>query len=121
MVPPAMVATVQRLLNEGAHSYRKISKMTRISRGVIQDIAKGRRPDYEALRRERQADRQEATGPAARCPTCGNRVFLPCRECWLQVQVERQRSNRKFRALWTNPTSKLPARYAAELKNWRAP
>jgi len=121
MVPPAMVATVQRLLSEGAHSYRKIAEITRISRGVIQDIAKGRRPDYEALRRQRQADRQEVVGPAARCPTCGNRVFLPCRECRMQVQVDRERSNRKFRALWANPASKLPPRFATELKHWRAP
>jgi len=99
MVPTAVVAEVKRLLNGGTLSYRKISETTGVSRGVVQAIASGRRPDYDELRRQRTGERLEASGPPASCPNCGHRVFLPCRGCRLQVQVDRARSLRKFRPI----------------------
>jgi DNA-directed RNA polymerase subunit RPC12/RpoP len=121
MVPTAVVAEVKRLLNEGTLSYRKISEKAGVSRGVVQAIASGRRPDYEELKRQRSGEHLDASGPPARCPHCGHRVFLPCRGCRLQVQVDRERSLRKFRAIWTNAASKLPPHIAAELRRWREP
>ncbi|MFO0900092.1 MAG: hypothetical protein U0836_21880 [Pirellulales bacterium] len=121
MISAAVVTEVKRLLSEGALSYRKISEVLGVSRGVVQAIASGRRPDYDELRRQRFGERLDSSGPPARCPSCGHRVFMPCRSCRLQSQVDRERQQRQFRSLWTNPTSTLPARFAAEVRNWREP
>lgn len=121
MISAAVVTEVKRLLSEGALSYRKISEVLGVSRGVVQAIASGRRPDYDELRRQRCGERLDPSGPPGRCPSCGHRVFLPCRSCRLQSQVDRARKQHQFRTLWTNPTSKLPARFAAEVRNWREP
>ena len=64
MLPPSVVNEIRRLLTGEGLSYRKITRITGVSRGTIGKIAAGTRPDYEALRgawrRSPGADRSAA-------------------------------------------------------------
>lgn len=86
MIAPALVEEVKRLLAEGKWSGRKIARMVGVSRGSVASIAHGRRPDYEALRRERE-EPDEPLGPLGRCPRCGGMVHMPCRLCSLRKRM----------------------------------
>ena len=81
-----------RLLNETQFSHRKIAKMVGISRGVVGAIAAGTRPDYDARRRARDEAEEEKVGPVGRCPTCGARVYLPCRLCKVRELKDQERA-----------------------------
>lgn len=80
MLAMGKVLEIERLLAEGRLSQRKISLLVGVSRGVISAIARGTRPDYEA-RRQNHSDAIEPRGDIERCPTCGGRVYMPCRLC----------------------------------------
>ena len=87
MISNEMVEEVRRLLAEDKLSHRKIARLLRISRGTVGAIAMGRRPDYEALRANAD-DVSLPPGPASRCPTCGGKVYLPCRLCRVRRLAE---------------------------------
>ena len=96
MIAFAVVDEIERLLHEGGLSQRKIARRVRVSRGTVNAIARGQRPDYRALRRERADDFVAPTGPVARCPTCGARVQMPCLACRVRaIQESRRRSQRQ--------------------------
>ncbi len=82
MITARVVDEVRRLLARGELSQRKIARLLGISRGTVGEIASGRRPDYEALRRDR-AEEEPAppAGPPRRCPDCGGMVAMPCLAC----------------------------------------
>lgn len=83
MLKEHTVQRIQSLLAEGM-SQRRIAEVTGVSRGRIVLIAKGRRPDYEAIRRAKQQEQEnpfDTTKPAERCPECGNLVHMPCMIC----------------------------------------
>jgi hypothetical protein len=84
MIAPEMVQRIERLLAEGKLGQREIAKVTGVSRGTVGAIATGRRPDYEELRRRRQEQQPERTGPPRRCPDCGALVLMPCLACALR-------------------------------------
>jgi len=89
MIHPARVEWVQQLLSERKHSLRQIAQITGVSRGSVSVIAQGRRPDYDAIRRQvAEDDAWSPTGPIIRCPKCGGRVFAPCRLCRVREQTE---------------------------------
>ncbi len=96
MIHPARVQLVELLLSERKHSYRTISRLTGVSRGSVSLIAAGRRPDYEATRRQDPDDDWQPTGPIMRCPKCGGRVFSPCRLCHVRNETN-QPDKRKQR------------------------
>jgi len=81
MIPASMVDEIRRLLAEGRLSQRKIARLTGISRGSVGLIAQGKRPDYPPRREEEPWGTE---GPAVRCPTCGAKVYMPCRLCRLK-------------------------------------
>ena len=87
MIAPSVVNQIKRLLAEGKYSQRKIARMTGVSRGTVGAIAGGKRPDYEAMTRERQSELEQPTGPPRRCPGCGGLVYLPCRLCRVRKLV----------------------------------
>lgn len=88
MIAPSVIDSIRELLAEGRLSQRKIAKSLGVSRGVVASVADGRRPDYEALRRRREENRQPLPlGPVVRCPTCGGRVHWPCRLCALRERL----------------------------------
>ena len=80
MLVLAKVKEVQRLLAERKLSQRKIAQAIGVSRAIVSTIAKGKRPDYEPRVRA-QAVEFEPLGPIERCPSCGGRVYMPCRLC----------------------------------------
>jgi transcriptional regulator with XRE-family HTH domain len=91
MIDANVVGEVQNLLAAGEMSQRAIARILGISRGTVDAIAAGKRPDYEAIRRSRQENEtgDEPIGPPMRCPTCGGLVYMPCRLC----AVRRSTSN----------------------------
>ena len=81
MLNETLVDEVRRLLAVGQFSNRQIARLVGVSRNTVDNIANGRRPDHTATRAARgERDRQPA-GLPERCPTCGGKVFLPCRLC----------------------------------------
>jgi hypothetical protein len=91
MIAPEKIVEVERLLNAGAWSQRRIAKMVGISRAVVGAIAAGSRPDYEARRLARQDEAHEPLGPKGRCPSCGAMVYLPCLGCKVRSLKEAER------------------------------
>ncbi len=83
------IKEVERLLAQGTYSQRQISRLTGVSRATIGGIASGRRPDYEAMVREKQLEDQPP-GPLARCPGCGGLVYTPCRLCRVRALKEKE-------------------------------
>lgn len=89
MIATAVADEIQRLLEEGELSQRKIARQMGVSRGTVNAIALGKR----ALKAARPGDDfQPPTGPAARCPTCGGMVQMPCLACRLRRDRARQRT-----------------------------
>ncbi len=86
MIAPQIVTEVRQLLREDILSQRKIARLVGVSRGTVAAIAAGKRPDYDLLRQLRD-EWEEPTGPAARCPGCGNRVYMPCQLCRIRKRI----------------------------------
>ena len=82
MLMESKVRKVRQLLAKGL-SYRAIREMTGVGRDTIGKIARNERPDYEALRRAKQQEKEalKRTPRPIRCPGCGHRVYPPCRIC----------------------------------------
>jgi transcriptional regulator with XRE-family HTH domain len=97
MLAAAKVHETERLLEEGKLSQRKIAKLLGVSRATVSAIAAGKRPDYEARRRER-ADEYEPLGPIERCPGCGGRVYTPCHLCRVRkLKAQEEQARRAYR------------------------
>ena len=85
---------IERLLGEGNISQRKIAARLGVSRGTVNAIARGKRPDYRARRRQRDDDFIAPSGPVARCPTCGAKVVMPCLACRVRALQASRRQRR---------------------------
>ena len=105
MIAPQVVADVRRLLTEERLSQRKVARLTGVSRSTIAAIASDKRPDYELLRRSREADWEEPAGPAVRCPGCGHRVYMPCQLCRLRERLAKKRGTGTARGTLTGIAS----------------
>jgi len=84
MLAPGLVAEVRRLLVERRLSQRKIARTTGVSRGTVNAIARGIRPDYETRRGPWQGHFVPPSGPLRRCPGCGGLVQMPCLVCYVR-------------------------------------
>ena len=89
MISFGVVDQIKRLLAEGKLSQRKIARQLGVSRGTVHAIARGKRPDYQS-RREDKDDWAAPSGPPARCPTCGGMVQMPCLACRVWAVKESQ-------------------------------
>jgi hypothetical protein len=80
MLPTALVHEIDRLLDEGQLSHRRIAAHLNVSRGVVSAIANGSRGLYgkDPIETGRAL---VPTSPPTRCSGCGFRVYLPCRIC----------------------------------------
>jgi len=95
MISLGVVDQIKRLLEEGDLSQRKIARQVGVSRGTVNAIARGKRPDYEARGRDREDDVVAPGGPPARCPTCGGMVEMPCLACRVRAMRESRRRPRR--------------------------
>jgi len=82
MIPPKTIAEIERMLAEDQLSQRGIARRFGVSRGKVNEIALGRRPDYEALAEEdRLREALVPKKPHRRCPECRVKVLMPCVAC----------------------------------------
>jgi hypothetical protein len=85
VIRPDTADEIRRLLAEGKLSHRAIARKFGVSRGTVTTLAAAPQPDYEWLRRRREAEQAPIVfGPVSRCPMCGAKVHMPCRECAIQ-------------------------------------
>jgi transcriptional regulator with XRE-family HTH domain len=105
MIRQELVLEIERLLKETHHSQRKLARLTGVSRSTIATIAAGKRPDYSQREQQRLSDFDVPSGPPARCPRCGGRVFMPCRLCHVRNLQARQQDLRQFRRRWQTSAS----------------
>jgi transcriptional regulator with XRE-family HTH domain len=93
MIATSVVEQIRRLLASGDLSQRAIARQLGVSRGTVNAIALGKRP--EARRQaERGADGFDPpVGPLRRCPDCGGLVLMPCLACRVR-QIQEQRHKR---------------------------
>lgn len=81
VIDSATAERIKYLLFVEKRSQHAVSRITGVSRGVIGGIASGKRPDFDEIRRQKQADSLEPSGPPVKCPGCGYRIYMPCRIC----------------------------------------
>ena len=81
-----MLEEIERLLKESSWSQRKIAREVGISRSMVNNIARGYRPNCQEL-----PGVVYPTGPLVRCPGCGGRVFMPCMLCHIRELKEMDR------------------------------
>jgi Helix-turn-helix len=86
MIAPLVIQEVQRLLQKGGFSQRKIAKEMGISRGTVNSVAQGKRK-ADLVKNDRTEWQDEIICPAGepcRCPKCGRLVQKPCLACQLR-------------------------------------
>jgi len=82
MLSSATYRHIQHLLARGQLSQRAIGRQLGVNRNTVGAIARGTRPDYDAMRRQRIHEAVlPPEGPERRCPMCGARVYRPCLAC----------------------------------------
>lgn len=79
MIAITVVHKIRLLLGEGTLSQRKIASRLGISRGTVNSIALGKRPDR--IPDHEDDDFVPPSGLPQRCPTCGALVQMPCLAC----------------------------------------
>ena len=112
MIAPEVVDQIKRLLDEGSLSQRSIARQVGVSRGTVHSIARGKRPDYNARRREKEDEIAAPSGPWGRCPTCGGMVQMPCLACRVRALREEHRRS-------VGGTGRLSARESAGNRHGR--
>lgn len=112
MIAFTVVDEVQRLLDEGNLSQRKIARRVGVSRGTVNAIARGKRADYRARQREREGEFVAPSGPVARCATCGAMVQMPCLACRIRAMKEDQRRSRRESPLDRGASKSPPGSFA---------
>jgi hypothetical protein len=96
MISFAAEEEIKRLLGEGRLSQRKIARRVGVSRGTVNAIAGGKRPDRGPGRPA--DDSPLPSGRPARCPTCGGMVQMPCLACRVRaLQAGGRRRGREVR------------------------
>ena len=91
MLSPEKVERIRRLLADGRMSQRAVARAVNVSRGTVEGIAHGRRPDYPARLGRQPAGLDSLAGPRERCPGCGAMVQMPCRACLMRALRKRRR------------------------------
>lgn len=100
MLSVEVVEEIERLLAAGCLSQRGIARRIGVSRGSVNAIAQGKRPDHQARRLTERDSLVVPSGPPVRCATCGGLVQMPCLACRLRALRESLRR----RAVSTLPT-----------------
>jgi hypothetical protein len=85
MIGEAVLAEICQLLHEGKLSQRSIARQAGVSRGTVNAIALGKRPE-PGLRRRADSDFTPPSGPKRRCGGCGGKVQMPCLACYVRLR-----------------------------------
>ena len=103
MIDNIVIEEIRRLLREKQYSQRSIALRLGVSRGTVNSIATGRRPDHAPWQKAGENDVDECdfilpTGLPRRCPQCGAKVMMPCLACHVRGltargKVDRQRAD----------------------------
>ena len=91
MIGAAVVDQIRGLLAAGRLSQRRIAEGVGVSRGTVNAIARGKRPDYVARRVLSGNDFTPPGGRPVRCPGCGGMVQAPCLLCHVRAIKQRRR------------------------------
>ncbi len=91
MIAPGVVEEIRSLLSQRQLSQRKIAKRLGVSRGTVNAIALGKRPDRPV--RRRADDFIAPRGIPQRCPICGGLVQMPCLVCQVRA-IQRRRQGK---------------------------
>lgn len=81
MYSNAVILEIRQLLDEGELSHRAIAARLHISRGVVTNIAAGRRSLRTRQTEHVRLSRDHSLGTPARCRHCGGLVYEPCLLC----------------------------------------
>jgi hypothetical protein len=84
MLSMAIVEEVRRMLREGRFSQRGIAAKMGVSRGTVNAIALGKRPDRPARQMASDDGFLPPSGLPVRCPGCGGKVQMPCLLCYVR-------------------------------------
>lgn len=98
MLPLATVEEIQRLLDEGTLSQRKIAAKLGVGRGTVNAIARGKRGLHGREPGDCAAGIYNPDVPPERCPGCGAMVYKPCVLCRTRSFVAGQRAQRAVAA-----------------------
>lgn len=96
MLPTAMVLEIRRLLDQGELSYRSIGTRLHVSRGVVANIANGRRGLHGNESNAGRSSVTQSLGIPARCRHCGGLVFEPCLLCRTRAYQRRLEEVRRL-------------------------
>jgi len=91
MIAASVVSEIRSLLTDSGLSQRKIARRLGVSRGTVNAIARGKRPDHAGGRPRSMEDWTTMIGPVARCPRCGGMVQMPCLACRIRAMQGRRR------------------------------
>lgn len=104
MLAEDTVAEVRQLLAAGVLSQRQIAARLGVSRGVVAQIAQGKR----TARRAEELAVASPRGPLVRCPQCGGMVRQPCLACQIRELVEcGASSGRRAARSWSSGVSRM--------------
>jgi hypothetical protein len=117
MIETKTILEVQRLLQEGSLSHRKIAVQTGISRGTVNAIAKDNRRCYRRMWEPKKDEDDRPVLPPSRCSNCGGTVHKPCLLCETRrriaegKQTPRRKAGEVFEPLGLNLRPEHRARY----------
>jgi hypothetical protein len=81
MYANAVILEIRSLLDNGELSHRAIAEKLGVSRGVVDNIAGGRRGPRHHPTEHLRLSRDHGLGIPARCRHCGGLVYEPCLLC----------------------------------------
>ncbi len=81
MYPNAVILEIRNLLDEGELSHRAIAEKVGVSRGVVDNIAGGRRGLHSLKDDRMRQSREHFQSIPKRCRCCGGLIFEPCLLC----------------------------------------
>ena len=99
MLSIALVEEIDRLLQDGNLSQRKIATRLGVSRGTVNAIANGRRGLFGKEPTEARSDPSPHGVSPERCPRCGFKVYLPCLVCRTREYRDAQKVRREVAEL----------------------
>jgi hypothetical protein len=92
MIAPDVITQIERFLEQGELSHRRIAAQLGVSRGTVNAVASGQRAERNARRAAHHDDFEPPRGLPRRCPSCGRLVQMPCLACRLQSLAARRPS-----------------------------